>query len=135
MRISDWSSDVCSSDLAERDLGDHVGELHLNKLRRRQRATELLPLQRVGTGGMVAGLGRAHRAPGDAVAGAVEAAERTLQPLHIGKEILCGHLDLVNPDLASDRSAEAELLLPLGRAVAPLSLFQPQSFKLAVPSL
>src|SRR3546814_10414527 len=93
MRISDWSSDVCSSDLAERDLGDHVGELHLNKLRRRQRATELLPLQRVGTGGMVAGLGRAHRAPGDAVAGAVEAAERTLQPLHLGKELLLGHLD------------------------------------------
>ena len=56
---------------AQADLGDHVGELHLDELRRCQRAPELLPLQRIEPCRVITRLGRAHRSPGDAVAGAV----------------------------------------------------------------
>jgi hypothetical protein len=60
----------------ERDLGRHVGELLLDELGRGERPAELLAVERVAARRVKAGLGRAHRAPGDAVAGAVEAAER-----------------------------------------------------------
>ena len=60
----------------ERDLGLHVGELFLDELVRGERAAELLAIERVLARGVPAGLRRAQRAPRDAVARAVEAAER-----------------------------------------------------------
>src|SRR5262249_17633025 len=65
---------------AECDLGLHVGELLLHELGCRERPAELLALERVLAGAMPTVLGRAHSTPGDAVAGAIEAAEGSLQP-------------------------------------------------------
>jgi hypothetical protein len=62
---------------AERDLGFHIGQLELDELGGRERPAELGTIERILPRGVHAGLGRAHRAPGDAVARAVEAAERT----------------------------------------------------------
>src|SRR3546814_15417470 len=91
MRISDWSSDVCSSDL--RDFGEHIGELQLHDLVRRERAPELLAFARVTPRRFIAEFGRAHRAPADAVARAVEATERTCEPRHIRQQRTLADLD------------------------------------------
>src|SRR3546814_1274895 len=48
---------------AEGDLGQHVSELHLDELRCRQRAPELLAVQRILARGLIAGLRRAHASP------------------------------------------------------------------------
>ena len=61
---------------AERDLRLHVGELLLDELVGGERAAELLAVERVLAGGVPAELGRAQRAPRDAEARLVEAAER-----------------------------------------------------------
>ena len=86
---------------------DHVGELQLDQLVGGEGAAELLAVERVLAGGGVAGLGRAHRAPADAVAGAVEAAERALEALDVGQQRVLADLDLVHHDLAGDRGAQA----------------------------
>ncbi len=52
----------------ERDLGLHVGELLLDQLVRGERPAELLAIQHVLARAVPAVLGRAQRAPGDAVA-------------------------------------------------------------------
>src|SRR3546814_2026436 len=88
MRISDWSSDVCSSDL-------HIGELQLPDLVRRERAPELLAFARVTPRRFIAEFGRAHRAPADAVARAVEATERTFEPRHMRLQRILADLDPV----------------------------------------
>ena len=84
---------------AERDLGLHIGELLLDQLIGRQRAAELLAVQRVLAGRVPAELGRAQRAPGDAEAGVVEAAEGALETADIGQQILLGDLHILHDDL------------------------------------
>ncbi len=96
------------------------GELQLDELGGRERPAELLAVERVLARGVPAELGRAQRAPGDAVARAVEAAERPLAGRsRPGRSWLLGHEHLVHHDLAGDRGAQAELALDLGRARAP----------------
>src|SRR5262245_56173000 len=51
---------------AERDVGQHVGELLLHELVSRQRLVELLALERVLARALEAVLGRAERTPRDA---------------------------------------------------------------------
>ena len=60
---------------AERDPGLHVGELLLEELGLSKRPSELLAIEAILTGGEPTILCRAHRAPGYAVARAVQAAE------------------------------------------------------------
>ena len=79
----------------------------------------------------VAGFGRAHRSPGDAVARAVEAAERALQALDVGQERVFADLDAVHHDLAGDRGAKRELFLDLGRREARHALFEDEAADLA----
>src|SRR6185503_16223549 len=64
---------------AERDLGLHVGELLLDQLVGGKRPAELLAVEGVVARLLPAEFGGAHGAPGDAVAGVVEAAERSAE--------------------------------------------------------
>jgi hypothetical protein len=75
---------------AERDLGLHVGELLLDELRRGQRLAEHLAVQRVIARGVPAELRRAHGAPGDAIAGAVEALNGPARDFTPGRRLASG---------------------------------------------
>src|SRR5579862_6410973 len=72
---------------AERDLGLHVGELLLDQLVGGERPAELLAVERVLARALPAELGGAHRAPGDAVARVVEAAERAAEARDVGQHV------------------------------------------------
>ena len=63
----------------------HLGQLLLRELEGRQRLAELRALERVGQRLLVARTRRADRAPEDAVAGLVEAAQRALEPPDLGE--------------------------------------------------
>ena len=104
------------------DLGLHVGEFFLNQLVGRERPAELGALERIGAGRVPAELGGAQCAPGDAVARPVEAAERPLESLDVGQQIVLGHEHIVHDDLAGDRGPERELAFDLGRG-EPLHAF------------
>jgi len=93
----------------QRDLRLHVGELQLDQLIGRQRPAELLALERVAARGMPAEFGRAHRAPGDAVAGLVETAEGAAETADLGEDVLLGHEDAIHHDLPRDRGAQGHL--------------------------
>ena len=73
-----------------------------------QRPAELLAVERVLPRAVHAVLGGAHRAPGDAVAGAVEAAERPLEAGHVGQQRALRHHHAVHHDLAGDGGAQAK---------------------------
>src|SRR6185312_15125214 len=109
---------------AERDPGLHVGELLLEELGLGQRAAELLAVETVLAGGEPAILRRPHRPPGYAVTGAVQAAERPLEPRDIMQERALRDLDIVERDFAGDRGAERELALDLRRGEALHALFE-----------
>src|SRR5215471_187185 len=100
---------------AERDLGHHIGELLLHELGRRQRLAESVPGEGVVARRMPTELGRAERAPGNAVTRIVEAGKGTAQTRYAGEEVGVGNEDLVHHDLAGDRRAQAELALDLRR--------------------
>jgi hypothetical protein len=113
---------------AQRDLGLHVGQLLLEELRLRQRLVELLAVEPVLARGVPAEFGRAHDAPGDAVARAVEAAERPLQPLDMRQKRVLADLDPVHHDLAGGRGAQDSLPSIFGadRPFMPLSSTKPR---------
>ncbi len=117
---------------AERDLGLHVGELLLEELRAGERLAELLAVEAVLAGAVPAILRRAHRAPGDAVAGAVEAAERPLEPGDVGQQRVLADLDVLHHDLAGDRRAQRELAADLRRRQALHALLQDEAADLVV---
>src|SRR5690606_22879699 len=66
-----------SSLQAERDFRLHIGQLALIELGGGQRTVELLAVEAILTRLEPAVLGSTHRAPGDAIAGTVEAFERS----------------------------------------------------------
>ncbi len=96
---------------AQGDLRLHVGELFLDQLVGRERAPELLPLERVGARCMPAEFRSPHGTPGDAVAGAVKATEGTGQAFDVGQQVLLGNQNVVEHDFARDRSPQAHLSL------------------------
>ena len=67
---------------------------------------------------MKAEFGSAERTPGDAIASAVKAAERTGQARHIRQQVLFGDKHFIHHDLAGDRRAQRELALDLRRRQA-----------------
>ena len=83
-----------------------------------ERPAELLAVERVLPGGVPAELGSAHRAPGDAEAGAVQAAKRAGQSGHVRQQIFRRHEHVLHHDLAGDRGAQAELALDPRRGEA-----------------
>jgi hypothetical protein len=72
-----------------------------------ERPAELLALQHVLAGRVPAALGRAERAPGDAVARGVEAGEGPLEPRDAGQQILLRHEHIVHDDLTGGRCAQS----------------------------
>ena len=90
---------------SERDSGLHVRELLLEELGLSERPAELLAVETVLAGAEPAILRRPHRAPGYAVARAVQAAERPLQAGDVRQERALRRFDIVEHDLAGDRRA------------------------------
>ena len=84
---------------------------------------------------MEAEFGRTQRAPADAIARAVEAAERAFQPLHIGQQRVFTHLDIVHDDHAGGRCAQAQLTLDLRRTQPLHPLFQHEAANAAAMRL
>src|SRR3546814_4425890 len=84
----------------------------------------MLALECIMTRRLVAEFGRAHRAPADAVARAVEAAEGAFQPRHMRKQRILANLDPVHHDLAGDRGAQGYFPLDFRRRQALQALFQ-----------
>mmetsp|Transcript_55832 Transcript_55832/g.147600 ORF Transcript_55832/g.147600 Transcript_55832/m.147600 type:complete len:274 (+) Transcript_55832:438-1259(+) len=102
----------------QRDLGAHVGELALDQLVGGERSAELPPREHVLARRAVARLRRAQRAPRDAVARAVEAAEGAPEPLGLGQQGRGRGDDAVEGDGARGGGAQRELALDLGRCEA-----------------
>src|SRR5262249_5124384 len=85
----------------------------------------------VGAGGVPAELGGAERAPGDAVAGVVEAAEGALQALDVGEQVLFGDRHVLHDDLASGRGAQGKFSFDLRGRQALHALLQDEAADLA----
>ena len=92
----------------------HLGELLLRELEGRQRLAELRALERVGQRLLVARAGRADRAPEDAVARLVQAAQRALEPADLGEHRVAGQPQVVEGQLGRDRGPQRQLALDLG---------------------
>src|SRR5262249_26683174 len=76
---------------AERDLGLHVGELLLHELIGGERPAELLAREHVIAGTVPAEFGGADRAPGDAGARDIEAAERPGEARDVRQQVILRH--------------------------------------------
>ena len=71
---------------AEADVAHHIRQLELDQLIGCERLAKLMPVQRILPCRMPAELGGAKRAPGDAVARAIQAAERALETTRFWQE-------------------------------------------------
>jgi hypothetical protein len=113
---------------SERDLGLHVGELLLDQLIGGERPVELLAVEDVLPRAMPAEFRRAHRAPGDAVARHVEAAERTREAFDVRQQILLRHDRILQHDLAGDRGAQRSLpsIFGVEKPFVPRSTMKPR---------
>ena len=116
---------------AQRDLGAHVGQLFLDQLVRGQWPAELLAVQHVLAGAVKAVFGRAQRAPGDAVARAVQTGERAFQAAHVRERVFFGAEHLVHHDLAGDRGPQTHLAVDRRGAQALAAFFQDEAANLA----
>src|SRR5690606_17246667 len=119
---------------AERNLRLHVGKLLLEELRLRERTIELLAVEAVLARAEPAVLSRTHHAPGNAVAGAVETAERALEAGDVRQQRIFADLDIIEDDLAGDRSAQRKLAADLRRGQALHALFEHEAADLVVVS-
>jgi len=95
---------------AEGDLRVRVGELLLHELERRERALELVPLERVLPGPHQTCLERAHHAPRYAVSHAVEAGEGRAKSDGAGHQGVVWSFDVVHEDGPRRGRAQRELV-------------------------
>jgi len=100
---------------AEGDLRVRVGELLLDELERRERALELVPLERVLPGLRKTRLERAHHAPRYAVSRAVEAGERRAETDGGRHQGVVRSLDVVHEYGPRRGRAQRELVADFGR--------------------
>src|SRR3546814_5900123 len=120
MRISDWSSDVCSSDLAEVDpclrrfdLAFHVGELDADRLVADERLAESLALLRPfgGLGHRDAGVGAAaHRHAEQLAVEVAHDADET--GLFLPAQVFGGDTDVGDMDRGDVAAPPAQLCEP-----------------------
>ena len=103
---------------AEGDFGLHVRQLFLEQLGGGERTAELLAIQPILPRRMPAEFRRAKRAPGDAIARVVEAAERPAKALDLGEHAVFGNEHVFQHHLAGETGAQRELALDLGRGEA-----------------
>src|SRR5439155_5817098 len=87
----------------------------LNQLIGGKRSAELLPIEHVLSRSVPAEFRGAERAPGDAVARGIEAAERSFKTLYVRQLVVRRNEYVVKNDFAGDRSAQAELAFDLRR--------------------
>src|SRR6476660_6922127 len=76
--------------------------------------------------------GSGQHAPGNAVAGAVEAAERALEAGHVGQQRVLRHHHAVHHDLAGNGGAQGKLAADLRRRQAFHALFENEAADLVV---
>src|SRR3546814_7293015 len=96
LRISDWSSDVCSSDLAPRDGGQHPQDRRQDERQRRhQRPADHLP---------AAEGPRQLAADGIADAGADHRRQERSEERRVGKECVSTCRSRWSPDLSKKKS-------------------------------
>src|SRR5690606_6584768 len=93
---------------------------------------ELLALAYVIARRLVAEFGRAHCAPANSVACAIETPERPLEPRDMRQQRILADLDPVHDDLAGDRGTQAHLALDLRRRQAFHPLFEQEATNRAV---
>ena len=117
---------------AERDFGLHVGEFFLDQLVGGERPAELLAVEHVVARAVPAEFGGADRAPGDAGARHVEAAERAGEAGNVRQQILFGHDRAIEHDLAGDGGAQRKLALDLRRGESLGAAFDNEAADLAV---
>src|SRR3546814_8335075 len=105
MRMSDWSSDVCSSELARRlEVGRHVGEHELGVLEVRNRLAELLAVLGIGNRFVEAALRAAQGTGADVEPPAVEPRHREAETVALGADaVFDRHLHIVEEDRKSTR--------------------------------
>src|SRR5690606_23209870 len=109
---------------AKRNLGLHVGELLLIKLRACKRLVELLAVKAVLTRTEPAIFRRTEYAPGNAITSAIEAAERTLEAGDIRQKRIFRNLDAIHDDFTGDRCTQRKLAADLRRGKALHALFE-----------
>jgi len=126
------ASDLQAAHEAQGDLGEGVGHLLLDQLVGCQGPAELSPVEGVLPGGVQAELCGAQRAPRDAEAGVVQAAERALEPLDAGQHVCLGHDHVVHEDHARGGGAQGELALDLGAREARHALLQDEPADLII---
>ena len=105
-----------------RDLGQHLGELVLDELERRDRLAELDARQRVVARRLEAAHRRAERAPGDAEARLREAIERRLQALGLRQDVRLRDPHVLQDELGRDRRAQRPLAVLQRRGEARRAL-------------
>ncbi|VTQ56890.1 Uncharacterised protein [Stenotrophomonas maltophilia] len=106
------------------DAAGHFGQLDLRALRGRQRAAEQHAFLGVAQRFIQAGNRRADRAPADAVTGLGQAAQRSLQALHVRQAVAVGHAHVVEEQRTGQRRAQAHLVLDFLRGEAGHALLQ-----------
>ena len=92
---------------AQRDVGHHVGELLLEQLRAGKRLAELLAVEAILAGTVPAIFGRTKNTPGDAIAGAVEAAKGALEPGYVWQKRIFADFNAVHDRIAHPNCAQS----------------------------
>src|SRR5262245_17275991 len=100
---------------SDRNFGLHIGELLLNKLIGGKRTAELLAIEYVLAGAMPAEFRGAHGAPGNAITGAIETAERACKAFHVRQQVFLRDHAVGQHDLAGNGRAQGELAFNLWR--------------------
>ena len=118
--------------ITQRNLGLHIGQLFLIKLIGRQRLVELMTLKTIITRRLKAKFRRAHRAPANAIARAIEAGKRAFQTLNLRQHIFFRHKHIFHHNHAGDGGAQRQLVLNLRRAQAFHTFFKDKAFNLII---
>src|SRR3990172_2692032 len=96
------------------DFGEHPDQLLLHQLKSGDGPAKLDPGLGILEGRVVAGRGRAHGSPSDAVPRLIEAHEGRLQALLApGEETRAGNATILEDELGSDRGTEREFPVDL----------------------
>ena len=118
--------------IAQRNFGLHIGEFFLIQLIGGQRLVELVPLEAIVTRRFKAKFRRAHRAPANTVARAVEARKRPFQPLNIRQHVFFRYKHIFHHNHAGDGGAQRQLVLNLRRAQPLHAFFKDKTFDFIV---
>mmetsp|Transcript_13007 Transcript_13007/g.23480 ORF Transcript_13007/g.23480 Transcript_13007/m.23480 type:complete len:237 (-) Transcript_13007:864-1574(-) len=115
----------------QRDFRVHIGQLLLNQLIGTKWCSKLLPLHYVFTSTMETIFRGSQCPPGDAKAGIIQAAERSLQTCHV-QFVRCRNTDILHENHAGDTGTKTLLSFDFGCIEARSSLFNEIALYLSV---